>query len=109
MRPQEARPSVDSRSISRVGTSSWRSLTGDSSTRSIRFPADRHTFELNVERLRGALDELELDKARGERIGARVDELAEAMEAAPKSRRWKMRARIAERKQWYEEPEEVQR
>lgn len=38
-----------------------------------------------------------------ERIGA----LAERIEAAPKSRRWRMRAKIGERKRWYELPEEI--
>ena len=42
-------------------------------------------------------------------IASRIDRLLAAMEEAPKSRRWKMRARIGERKQWYEEPEEVGR
>jgi hypothetical protein len=31
------------------------------------------------------------------------------MEAEPKSRGWKMRAKIGERKRWYELPEEVDR
>ena len=38
-----------------------------------------------------------------ERIGA----LAERVEAAPKSRRWRMRAKLGERKRWYELPEEI--
>jgi hypothetical protein len=33
--------------------------------------------------------------------------LADAAESAPKTRRWKMRARIGERKRWYEVPEET--
>jgi hypothetical protein len=33
--------------------------------------------------------------------------LRDAIEAAPKSTRWKLRARIGERQRWYEEPEEV--
>lgn len=37
---------------------------------------------------------------------ARIAELRERFEAAPKSRRWRMRARIGERKRWYELPEE---
>jgi hypothetical protein len=69
----------------------------------------QHTFELNFDRLRDAVGELELDAGRQACIGDRIDRLVAAMEDAPKSRRWKMRARIGERKQWYEEPEEVQR
>lgn len=38
---------------------------------------------------------------------ARVAEYLEALEAVPKSRRWKLRAKVGERKQWYELPEEA--
>jgi hypothetical protein len=40
---------------------------------------------------------------------ARIDRLSAAIEDAPKSRKWKMRARIGERKRWYEEPEVPER
>jgi hypothetical protein len=33
--------------------------------------------------------------------------MSEALEQAPKSRRWKLRDRIGERKRWYELPEET--
>lgn len=69
----------------------------------------QRTFELNLERLRNSVEELELAAARRAAIAARIERLQGAMVAAPKSRRWKLRARIGERKQWYEEPEEVQR
>ncbi len=39
----------------------------------------------------------------------RLDEFWHQVEAAPKSRAWKMRAMIGERKRWYELPEEVRR
>jgi hypothetical protein len=42
-----------------------------------------------------------------DRAAARVDELLERIEREPKSRAWKLRARIGERKRWYELPEEV--
>jgi hypothetical protein len=42
-----------------------------------------------------------------ERIQARLDALLEQIEAEPKTRGWKLRARIGERKRWYELPEEV--
>lgn len=69
----------------------------------------QRTFELNLERLRNSVEELELLDARRAAIATRIERLEGAMAAAPKSRRWKLRARIGERKQWYEEPEEVQR
>jgi hypothetical protein len=40
-------------------------------------------------------------------VAGRVTALAERIEAAPKSRRWRMRAKIGERKRWYELPEEI--
>ncbi|MEA2245211.1 MAG: hypothetical protein QOD24_4767, partial [Solirubrobacteraceae bacterium] len=41
--------------------------------------------------------------------GGSIDAIAEAMERAPKTRAWKLRAKIGERKRWYEDPEEVDR
>jgi hypothetical protein len=38
---------------------------------------------------------------------ARIDVLSERIEREPKTRAWKLRARIGERKRWYELPEEV--
>ena len=43
----------------------------------------------------------------GELVAERLKRLQAALEAAPKSRGWKMRARVGERKRWYELPEEV--
>jgi hypothetical protein len=40
-------------------------------------------------------------------LDERIDALLERIEAEPKSRAWKLRARIGERKRWYELPEEV--
>jgi hypothetical protein len=42
-----------------------------------------------------------------EAVRTRVTRLSEALHAAPKGRRWKMRARVGERVKWYEEPEEA--
>jgi hypothetical protein len=36
-----------------------------------------------------------------------IGDLRAAVDAAPKSTRWKLRARVGERMPWYEEPEEV--
>jgi hypothetical protein len=43
------------------------------------------------------------------RISDRIRTLLARIEDAPKSRGWKLRAKIGERKRWYEEPEEVAR
>jgi hypothetical protein len=42
-------------------------------------------------------------------LGRQLASLRQALEAAPKSTRWKMRARVGDRVQWYELPEEVRR
>ena len=41
-------------------------------------------------------------------VGEKLDVLAEALETAPKSSRWKLRARLGERVRWYEVPEAVE-
>jgi Uncharacterised nucleotidyltransferase len=41
------------------------------------------------------------------RITARLQALLDRIDAEPKSRGWKLRARIGERKRWYDLPEEV--
>ena len=38
---------------------------------------------------------------------AQVTALRDAINSAPKSARWKLRAAVGERQQWYVEPEEV--
>jgi hypothetical protein len=44
-----------------------------------------------------------------QQLQVKLATLREALEAAPKSTRWKMRARVGERVPWYEIPEEVRR
>ncbi|MBS1878024.1 MAG: hypothetical protein JST31_00770 [Actinobacteria bacterium] len=38
----------------------------------------------------------------------RIDLLLERLEEAPKSRRWKLRARVGEKVRWHEEPEDIE-
>jgi hypothetical protein len=45
--------------------------------------------------------------AQAEAVAASADRLRQAMEAVPKSVRWKMRARVGEKVTWYELPEET--
>jgi hypothetical protein len=66
------------------------------------------TITANLERCRAHVDDYELTAADRERIAARFDELLERIEAAPKSRSWKLRAKVGERKRWYDLPEEVE-
>jgi hypothetical protein len=67
------------------------------------------TVTLNLERIGSLLDDGERAAIEGGKLDPRAQlaVLAEAAESAPKSRRWKMRARIGERKRWYEVPEET--
>ncbi len=67
----------------------WRTITGNLATS--RDYADR--YGLSAEET--------------ERVRARIDELLDRIEREPKSRAWKLRAKIGERKRWYETPEEV--
>jgi hypothetical protein len=40
-------------------------------------------------------------------VEAKVEKLLNHIEKAPKSMKWKMRNRVGDKKQWYEEVEEV--
>lgn len=65
-----------------------------------------HTVELNLPKVAEfAADRLGVAESR--RVAQAAYELRQAMEAAPKSLRWKARARIGERVHWYELPEEL--
>lgn len=65
------------------------------------------TAKENVERVRALMRERSLN---GEFVTLeRLEELWRAVESAPKSRAWKLRAMVGERKRWYELPEEVRR
>jgi hypothetical protein len=66
------------------------------------------TISANVETVldhAGRYDVPDGDRAR---IQARLRELLDRIEAEPKTRGWKLRAKIGERKRWYELPEEVE-
>jgi hypothetical protein len=73
----------------------WRTVTGN---------LDKFRLFYNTEIQPG-----ELDFRRPVRFDAlvQVGALRAAIDAAPKSARWKLRAQVGERIQWFEEPEEV--
>jgi hypothetical protein len=73
----------------------WRTITGN-----------LDGFRTIVE---GDLKPGELEFGRQSRFepGAQIAALREAIDGAPKSTKWKLRARIGDRMTWYEEPEEV--
>jgi Uncharacterised nucleotidyltransferase len=65
------------------------------------------TTQLNLERLREAVGTLGIDPAEQQLVLARIDSLWERIEREPKSRRWRLRARVGDRKRWYDVPDEV--
>ena len=69
------------------------------------------TVSLSLQKLRQFLEEgsIELDEQEAQTIMKRLVTLEKAMDDAPKTMAWKMRARIGTRVRWYEEVEEVQR
>ena len=62
------------------------------------------TITQNLVSVREHLGRYEVDR---EVVAMRLDLLLERVEEAPKSRSWKLRAKIGDRKRWYELPEEV--
>jgi hypothetical protein len=65
-----------------------------------------HTVERNLPKV-AEWARARLAGGPAEAVAARADRLRQAMEAAPKSVRWKMRARVGEKVTWYELPEET--
>jgi hypothetical protein len=66
------------------------------------------TITANVERCRGHVGDYELPAEDRARIESGFDELLQRIDAEPKSRGWRRRAKVGERKRWYELPEEVE-
>ncbi|MGH2859982.1 MAG: hypothetical protein ACRDLT_00585, partial [Solirubrobacteraceae bacterium] len=66
------------------------------------------TITRNLERSATHVDEYALPDSKKSQIKDRLSQLLARIEAAPKSRGWRMRDRIGERKRWYDLPEEVE-
>jgi hypothetical protein len=66
------------------------------------------TITANLERCRTHVDDYELPLEDRSRIVSRFDELLGRIEDAPKSRGWRRRAKVGDKKRWYELPEEVE-
>jgi hypothetical protein len=62
------------------------------------------TISHNLEALSDRVGSYDVDR---ETVSSRVSVLLERLEAAPKSRAWRLRAKVGERKRWYQLPEEV--
>src|SRR5215218_1126013 len=66
------------------------------------------TFTANLKDLEGHLGRYDITGEGKERIKERIEALLERIEEEPKGFGWKMRAKIGDRKRWYELPEEVE-
>jgi len=67
------------------------------------------TITANLESSVAHVDNYDLSEPERTRVRDRLRGLLDRIEAAPKSRAWKLRAKIGERKRWYDLPEEVER
>jgi hypothetical protein len=65
------------------------------------------TITANLSACRDRLPEYDLAPDQRELVARRFDELLERIEREPKTRGWRLRARVGERRRWYELPEEV--
>ncbi len=63
------------------------------------------TFTMNLAQLGASVDIYGLTPPEIEMVKARIDKLVDMIEKEPKSFAWKMRARVGEKKTWYELPE----
>ncbi len=66
------------------------------------------TFTANLEALGGHIGRYEIDEEGKGRIGRGIERLQGRIEEEPKPFSWRMRAKIGDRKRWYELPEEVE-
>jgi hypothetical protein len=65
-------------------------------------------FTANLAALEDHIDRYDLPDESKARIKERVEKLLERIEEEPKPFAWRMRAKIGDRKRWYELPEEVE-
>ena len=65
------------------------------------------TTTVNIERTMNYLNTIDLPGKVKEKVINNLNKIREAMDKAPKSMKWKMRAAIGERVRWYETPEEA--
>ena len=63
----------------------------------------------NLEKTQSLLDGILADAGEREVVAGRVGELQAQLEAAPKSRGWRRRAKIGRRMKWYDTPDEATR
>ena len=62
------------------------------------------TITKNLDTVAGHLQRYEIDR---ETVARRLEDVQRRIDDAPKSRSWRLRAKIGERKRWYQLPMEV--
>jgi len=67
------------------------------------------TMTQTLDRVEATLPHAAIDEDARESVRARLDGLRAAIEAAPKSSKWRLRSRVGDRKVWYELPEDPRR
>ncbi len=67
------------------------------------------TVGLSLDKVEQAVAAFDLEPSERDLVGRRLQELRRALDEAPKSIGWRLRARVGERVRWYEVPEEVRR
>jgi hypothetical protein len=92
-----------------------RKLSEDDSGINVVYIAERcaadwglwRTATANLERVRTGVGRFALGSPAEELVTLRLDDVRKRIDAQPKTSKWKLRARVGERMQWYELPEEV--
>jgi hypothetical protein len=65
------------------------------------------TCKMNIERAEQGLSQYDIAADERDVVKHRLDALWQRIESEPKSRGWRLRDRIGDRRRWYDEPEEV--
>jgi hypothetical protein len=68
-----------------------------------------HTVRKTLTEVEATLDSRGLSPGQTAAIRGNITAVIAALDAAPKSSRWRIRARVGERIRWYDEPEEARR
>jgi hypothetical protein len=68
-----------------------------------------HTVLENLRKSQEAVGRYDLPPEVADNVRTRLMGIAEQIESAPKSTRWKLRARVGTRSKWYEDVDDVHR
>jgi hypoxanthine phosphoribosyltransferase len=63
---------------------------------------------MNLEKVNGYLESTSLEPKKKHRVSEEIEYLKNAIDLRPKSIGWKLRAKVGDKKRWYELPEEVE-